>query len=296
MAAFIGAVVIGGGNFVAVKFSNEELEPLFGAGIRFTAGSLLLLGLVRLTRQELPRGRAGWGAIVYGLLGFGVSYAFLYYALVGLNAGTSSLILASAPLMTLLLAVLHGQEKLSSRGLAGGVLAIAGIGILSASALGGDLSPRYVLSAVLGTLAIAESSVVVKSFPRTHPITTNAVGMAAGGIFLLLASVVFREQWIVPSTTRTWMVLAWLVLFGSVALFVLFLYVIERWTASATVYAVTLMPVVAVTLGALLADERVTVGLVAGGLLVVAAAYIGAISQHRRARPVAEPLTAASDA
>ncbi|MQB00894.1 MAG: EamA family transporter [Actinobacteria bacterium] len=297
LAAFAGAVIIGGGNFVAVRFSNEDLDPLWGAGIRFAAASLLLFAIVRLRRLPLPRGRAAWGAAIYGLLGFGVSYAFLYYALVGLEAGTSSVILASTPLVTLALAVLHGQERFSLKGIVGGLLAIAGIGILSTSTLGGDLSPRYFIAALLGVVAVAESSVIVKSFPKAHPVTTNAVGMAAGASLLVVASLVGGEDWIVPRTGRTWLVLGWLVVFGSVGLFVLFLYVIGRWTASATVYAVTLMPVVAVTLGALLADEDVTLGLVLGGGLVLLAAYVGAISQRKPVRPAdtPEPLVVAPE-
>jgi drug/metabolite transporter (DMT)-like permease len=208
---------------------------------------------------------------------------------VGLTAGTSSVILASTPLVTLALAVLHGQERFSVNGIIGGLLAIAGIGVLSLSALGGDLSPRYFISALVGVVAVAESSVIVKSFPKTHPVTTNAVGMAAGALLLTIGSLAFGEDWIVPRSGRTWMVLAWLVIFGSVGLFVLFLYVIERWSASATVYAVTLMPVVAVTLGALIASEAVTVELMIGGALVLLAAYVGAISQRNRARPTDTP-------
>lgn len=297
LAAFAGAVVIGGGNFVAVRFSNEDLDPLWGAAMCFVAASVLLFAIVAVRKLPLPRGRAAWGAAVYGLLGFGVSYAFLYYALVGLTAGTSSVILASTPLVTLALAVLHRQERFSVNGVIGGLLAIAGIGILSMSALGGDLSPRYFIAALLGVVAVSESSVIVKSFPKTHPVTTNAVGMAAGTALLLIASLAFGENWIVPSSGRTWLVLGWLVIFGSVGLFVLFLYVIERWTASATVYAVTLMPVVAVTLGALIAGEAITVELMMGGALVLLAAYVGAISQRKRARPTdtPEPLVVAPE-
>jgi drug/metabolite transporter (DMT)-like permease len=98
-----------------------------------------------------------------------------------------------------------------------------------------------------------------------------------------------------PQTTRTWFVLAWLVVVGSVGLFILFLFVIARWTASATVYALTLMPVVAVTLGALLADEPVTVEVLAGGALVLVAVYIGAIFQERAKPETPQPLVMAPE-
>lgn len=295
VAAFLGAAIIGGSNFVAVRFSNEELDPMFGAAFRFALASLLLLGIMALTGRHLPRGRAAAGAVIYGLLGFGVSYALLYIALVEISAGTSSVILAGTPLFTLMLAVAHRQESFSSRGLVGAALAVVGIGVLSGGSLGSEFPLAFLLAAVVGAVCVAESSVIVKSFPRTDPITTNAVGMAAGTVLLATASVVSGEQWMLPKTTRTWLVLAWLVVAGSVGLFILFLFVIARWTASATVYALTLMPVVAVTLGAVLADEPVTIELLAGGVLVLVAVYVGAIS-HGRAKPeTAQPLVVAPE-
>ncbi|HEX2196218.1 MAG TPA: DMT family transporter, partial [Actinomycetota bacterium] len=176
LGAFAGAVAIGGSNFVAVKFSNEDLEPLFGAGIRFGSAALLLLAWMRVQRLAMPRGRAATGAATYGLLAFGVSYGLLYYALQGLSPGTAAVFMASTPLITLVLAVLHRQEAFTTRGLAGGLLAVAGLALISVDSIGGDLRATYLLAALLGTVAVAESSVLVKGFPQAHPITTNAVG------------------------------------------------------------------------------------------------------------------------
>ncbi len=67
---------------------------------------------------------------------------------------------------------------------------------------------------------------------------------------------------------------------GSVGLFYLFLFVMGHWTASATVYALTLMPVVAVTLGAWLVREPITPEIVAGAALVVLAVYVGALRRR----------------
>ena len=136
LLAFIGAVVIGGGNFVAVRFSNEKLPPLFGAPLRFGAAAVILFRIARARRVPLPRGRAASGAALYGLLGFGLAYAFIYLALVGLAAGTTSVILAPVPLLTLALAVLHGQERLAGRGIVGGLLAIGGSSHLPVSVRG----------------------------------------------------------------------------------------------------------------------------------------------------------------
>lgn len=283
LAAFAGAVVIGGSNFVAVKFSNEELDPLFGAGLRFAAAALLLVAIMRVQRLPFPRGGSAIGPVLYGLLGFGVSYGLLYYALQGLSAGTAAVFMAATPLITLVLAVLHGQERFTLRGVVGGVLALAGLAVISVDSVGGDLRASYLVAALLGVVAVAESSVLVKGFPQAHPITTNAVGMVAGAVLLLAGSLVLGERWALPAEPESWLALTWLVVPGSIGLFALFVFVIKRWTASATVYALTLMPVVAISLGALVADEPVTLQLVSGGALVMAAVYVGALSARTSA-------------
>jgi drug/metabolite transporter (DMT)-like permease len=282
-AAFGGAVVIGGANFVAVSMSNMELPPLFGATLRFGLASLLVLLIARGRGVPLPRGRAAQGAVLYGLLGFGASYALLYYALVGLPAGTAAVIVAAAPLFTLMMAVVLGQERLSPRGVAGGILAVAGIALLSAGTLAGDVTGSYLLAALLGTVAIALSAIVAKAYAGVHPLQMNAMGMVAGTILLAVSSVALGEAWSLPTERQTWLAVLWLVVLGSVGLFQLFLYVVRRWTASATVYAVAAMPVVAVGLGALMLDQPVTVEMLVGGLMVMGAVYVGAISRRSRA-------------
>lgn len=288
-AAFAAAVIIGGANFIAVSFSNQELPPFFGAALRFGLATLLFFLLAGLMRVPLVRGRAALGAAVYGLLSFGAGYALIYYALVGLTAGTAAVIMAAVPLFTLLIAVLFRQEHLTARGVIGSILVIVGIAILSLGTLDGDISYVYLIAAILSAVAAAASSVVARGLRHVHPINMNAIGMAAGTLLLALVSLLAGEQWALPGQTQTWLAVGWLVLLGSVALFQLFLYLIRRLTASATVYALAGMPVIAVVLGAIMLDQPITVEVVVGGALVLTAVYVGAISGMRKAPQAAEP-------
>lgn len=282
--AFAAIVCFGGTNFVAVKFSNAELPPLFGAGIRFALAAFLLVGIMRLRRLAVPRGRALAGAALFGALSFGLVYGLLYFALLGVSAGTTSVVMAAVPLATLVIAVWQGQEQFSLRGVIGGALALAGIGVLSLRSLGGDVPLASMLAAVGAMLAASQAAVLVKSFPRTHPITTNAIGMSVGAAGLLLASRLFGEAWRLPAEPQTWAALSWLVLIGSVAMFGLFVFVLKTWKASAGVYVLTLMPLVAGGLGALLLGEPVTAEMIGGGALVLLGVYVGAISGVHRPR------------
>jgi drug/metabolite transporter (DMT)-like permease len=279
--AFLAAVLIGGGNFIAVSFSNQELPPFFGAALRFALAALVFYLIALVSGVPLARGRQARGAVYYGLLGFGVAYALLYYALVGLPAGTASIIMAAVPLATHIIAVLVGQEKLSSRGLLGGLVAIAGILVLSSGSLAGEVGLSYLLAAICATVVVAASGVVAKAYPKVHPVNMNAIGMTAGTILLAAGSLVVGENWALPSQGQTWLAVGWLVLLGSVGLFQLFLFVISQLSASATAYAIAGMPLVAVVFGALLLDQAISWQVIVGGLIMLVAVYVGAISRSR---------------
>jgi drug/metabolite transporter (DMT)-like permease len=60
------------------------------------------------------------------------------------------------------------------------------------------------------------------------------------------------------------------------------LIVVQRWTASRTAYIFVLMPVVAVALGALVADEPITLTTLLGGAVVGAGVYLGALATPQR--------------
>jgi drug/metabolite transporter (DMT)-like permease len=283
LAAFVASSVLAGGNAVAIRFSNRELDPLWGAGLRFLLAAALLLGLMAALRLAVPRGRALAGAVVFGLLQFGATFALAYYALVELHAGFAQILLALVPLMTVLLATAQQQERFRLTALGGALLALAGVLVMSSAALEGSLPLISVLAALGSALCFAEAAVLVRWLPPVHPVTMNAVGMTAGTVGLLVAAVIVGESLELPDRAATWSAVVYLVTFGSIGVFLLYLFVLGRWAASRAAYTFVLIPIVAVLLSAWLDDEPVGVGLLLGGALVLLGVYVGALRAPERA-------------
>ena len=281
LAAFLTSALLAGGNAVAIRFSNRELDPLWGAGLRFSVAAALLVAVMAGLRLAVPRGSAALGAVLYGSLSFGAAFALFYYALVELQAGFGQIVLALIPLATLLLAVLQGQERLRFAAVTGALIGLMGIVLMSRTSLPDTVPFVSLLAAVGGALCVAQAAVLVRRFPRVHPVTMNAVGMATGGVLLLAGSALAGESHPLPRGGETWAALVYLVVVGSVLVFVLYLFVLERWSASRTTYGFLIIPVVTVALSAWLDDEKVGLGLVLGGALVLAGVYIGAIRPAR---------------
>src|ERR671921_622008 len=288
-ATFAAIAVLVGGNAVGIRFSNRELDPLWGAGLRFALAAAVLAGVMAVLRLELPRGRALTGSLLFGLLDVGGAFAFGYYALVELHAGFGSILLALVPLATLLLAVLQGQERLRVAAVAGTLVALVGVAFMSRAALRESLPVLSLLAALGSALCIAQATVLVRRFPPVHPVTMNAVAMTAGAAVLIAGSVLAGESLVVPQRAATWVALGYLVVVGSVVVFVLFLFVLRHWVASRTAYVYVLVPFVTVALSAWLDDEPVGAGLVLGGLLVLVGVYVGALRPARTPAMLPEP-------
>jgi len=278
LAAYAAMIVIAGSNFVAVRFSNQELPPFWGATLRFSFACALFFFVMRWRGAALPRRRALAGVALYGALGFGAFYALMYWALVSVPAGLAAVLVALVPLLTFLLAIAHGLERFRLRGLVGALIAVAGIAVVFAEQLGGAVDVAALLACIAAAGCAAESAVVAKLFPRVDPAATNAVGILAGLAILAPLSLAAGETWTLPQRIDTITAVVYLVTIGSVGLFALFLYVLRRWTATATSYLLVVSPLVTVAVAALLAGEQITPQFVLGGALVAAGVYVGALS------------------
>ena len=282
MLAFGGVVLFGASNIVAVRFSNRELDPLWGAGLRFAVSGTLMFALVALEGLPLPRGRSLAGAVGYGALAFAVSYALFYVGVRRVPAGLAAVIMASVPLLTFVLAALQRLERFRWRGLVGAIVAMTGIALIAAEPPGGAVPVVSLLLVVGAALTAAQSGIVVKRLPESHPITTNAVAMIVGSLSLLAASVVSGESPSLPASTSVRAAVLYLMLVGTPALFICYLTVLERWSASAASYQFVLFPPVSILLGAVLLGESVTAGLLIGAPFVLAGVYVGALAPAAR--------------
>jgi drug/metabolite transporter (DMT)-like permease len=289
LAAFAAVIILGGANSVAIRFSNVELPPFAGAAARFAAAAVVMFAAMLLLRLGFPRGRALAGVVIFGLLNFGLSYALVYWGLLEVQAGLAQVVLAIVPLLTFFLALAHRQENWHMRPIAGSILALAGIAVVFGEQVN-LAAPLLPLLAIVATaVCIAESTVLAKGFPPVHLVTLNAIAMAVGTAFLAVLAVVARERVAMPTRLDTWLAFWYLVVIGTIAVFMLFLFVLRRWTASGTSFAFVLTPFVTVAVGVWLAHETISWAFVVGGALVLLGVYVGAIAPAPEPSPAPSP-------
>ena len=292
LGAFFAVAVLGGLNAIAAKVQVRELDPFWSGGSRFVAAGLILVVVVVATRRAFPRGASLRGATIYGVLAFSAPYGLIYPAIRDVPAATAMVFIALVPLETFFVAILLKQESFRLQGLVGAVVSAGGVLLVVSDQLGAAVPLAPMLLILLGTVFIAISATLLKSIPRADPYATNAVAMLVGGAILLTVSVVAGDSWAIPSLPDTWIASAYLVLLGSIALFGLYLFALRRWTASAVSYTTLLMPLVTLSVAAILFREPITLPFLLGAAVAIVGTYVGAFLA---VRPRRSTVTAAPE-
>jgi drug/metabolite transporter (DMT)-like permease len=277
LAAFGLFILLAGGASVAVRITYGELAPFYSGAARFALAGLVFWVLLFLRRIPFPRGQALLGAALFGTLSVGLAFTFIAWGLVETPASTYQVLMALVPLLTIFFAFVHGVERIRWQGLLGSLLAVGGIAVVVGGARGGGLSLPHVLAIIAGAACLSEAGVIAKKFPRSHPIATNAIAMTIGAFILGTISLIAGEPWVIPTQTDTWIAFGYLLIFVTVIVFLLYLYILGRWTASGTSYGFVVTPLVTIVVAASLAGEKITLSFVAGGLLVLAGVLVGAL-------------------
>lgn len=136
-AAMLLAVLFVGTDFVAAKYSLEDLPPLLLAAMRFTLAGVLLCVFVRASalgsapekKDLLPL--AGLGAV-----GVSLNQGAYLSGLSMTNGSDAALMFASAPVWGLLFGAVFGLERARLGGVAGILIALLGVGLVVYDGLG----------------------------------------------------------------------------------------------------------------------------------------------------------------
>ena len=269
-AAYAGTCVIWGSTFLAIRFGNDSVPPLWAATIRLLVAGSLLAGLAAWRRIPYPSGGALRGALLFGVLNLGLDIALLYWGEVRVSSGTAALVFATLPILTGVVAALLRVHAIDPVKMASAVVGLGGVALVFA----GQISigePTAALGAVfVATILAAFSFVIVKKLPTASPITTNAVACFVGSGICFAGSLLLGEAHALPRGAAAWWPIVYLAVAGNLIAYVLYLWLLARWTATSLATNSLVTPVIAVTLGALTRGEALGRFTYLGGALVLA--------------------------
>jgi drug/metabolite transporter (DMT)-like permease len=205
----------------------------------------------------------------------------------GTPAGVSAVVVSLQPVLVAALALPLLGERLRRAQWLGLALGIAGVGLVVAPDLGGDVPHAGLLSCVVALAGGTAGTLWQKRHGDGVPLLWGTCAQyAAAAAVLALASLAVEEQRI-DWTPRFVGALAWLVLVLSIGAVLLLLLLLQRGTASSVSSLLYLVPPVTAVEAWLLFDERLTRLSVTG--VAVTAAGVALAVRGPRPGPVPGP-------
>jgi drug/metabolite transporter (DMT)-like permease len=279
MTALVAVQVTFGVNYLVAKVALQELEPQAMAVIRIVGGAILLLAITRLSGRSWPRERGTWARLaLYAVFGIVLNQLLFIEGLARTTPTHSSLIVATIPVTTLLIAVMLRREKLTRRKLMAPALALLGVVLImrpdvassnGATVLGDLLTLANGLSF---SLFLVISRPLVK---RSDPLAATAILMSFGalGIALVGYPEVLATDFAAISA-RTWWMLGYIIIFPTVIAYWLQFWALARTESSVVAFFIYLQPIIATSLSVLLLGDRPGLLVLTGGALIFLGVYV----------------------
>jgi drug/metabolite transporter (DMT)-like permease len=273
--ALVTVYIVWGSTYLAIRVIVETTPPLLAMGVRFVVAGLLLGAFLAVRKgpsvlRVSPRQAASAG-LVGGLLllcgNGGVAVAEQT-----VPSGLAALLVAATPLWLVCLRTASGDRPRAAT-LVGTALGFVGIVVLARPG-GHDHVEAWGLVVVIGaTLCWAVGSFFSSRLPLPgNAFVATCWEMFLGGVGLLVLAVVTGELdgfSVAAVPGKAWAWLAYLVVFGSLAAFTAYSWLLHNAPISLTATYAYVNPAVAVMLGALVLGEPVTAAILAGGAVVV---------------------------
>ena len=280
--AFAALYIIWGTTYLAIRIAVESLPAFFMAGVRFLAAGLIIYLFLRLRGTPTPHKRHWLPAIIVGtLLLFGGSGLVSWSEKV-VPSGMAALIIATVPLWIASLDWLIFRGGRPGKRMAAGVLlGLAGMALLIGPEqfMGTERIPWLPLLALILSPIIWSAGSLYSRQADLPPNTfmSTALQMLAAGVALLIAGLLTGEADQLNQTavsTNSLLALIYLTLFGSIVAFTAYVWLLKNVQATKVATYAYVNPIIAVFLGWLILNERVTPLMITAVAIIVLAVVL----------------------
>jgi drug/metabolite transporter (DMT)-like permease len=260
---FAIAVLIWSTTWHAILYQLAHTTPEVGVTLRFALAGALILGWAAWRGDRVrctPREHALLA--LQGVFMYSLAYLAVYHAERHVPTGLVAVGYSASPLVNGIGAWLLWRTEISARFLAGGVLCIAGVGLIfwpefegvtdaAATAMGATFTVAAVLLSAVGSLAASRNAV-----HRLPFWPALGWGMAYGAALSCVVTLASGQSFALPAAPSWWLSLAYLSVAGSVIAFACFLALQQRVGPGPASGIGVMTPVLALVISTLLEGFR----------------------------------------
>ena len=274
--ALAAVTLIWGTTWAVIRVGLDGIPPFTGVGLRFGIAAVALFLVAHATGMSFGdadrRLKRLW--VINTLCSFIIPYGVVYWAEQWVPSGLAALLFATYPLFVTLLAHFRlPAERLRLAAVAGVLIGFLGLAVIYSedlAALGGDRVRLAAAVFLLSPAVAAFASVEVKRSGAGIPALALTAPPMAFTALVMAPLGLITERGLPLTLDRTALAaLLYLSVFGSAVAFGLYFWLLARLPATRLSLITYAAPIVALAVGTLALDERLTPRIVIGAVLVL---------------------------
>jgi drug/metabolite transporter (DMT)-like permease len=296
--ALIVVCIFWGTTYLAIRVTIRTLPDAWMAAVRFLIAGSILAGVLRLRGHKFPP-VSQWKHLMFSgicLIGFG--NWLVVWAEKTVPSGPAALLVATLPFYMVFLdsfmrRIAGNNENGESKGIRtylGLIIGFAGVILLVLPELRQQLSSNFLMGALVLQFASATwalGSLYSKYRPvDSGPLVNASLQMIFGGMFLTFVAWFKGDFSHVYFRTDTLIAFLYLIIFGALLAYVCYIYALSKLPSSQVAIYAYINPVIAVWLGWLILNERVTSTTLVATAVILCGVWM--VRSERKARETTE--------
>lgn len=273
-----------GTTWIASKEGVRHMPALQLTSIRQLIAGLIYVAFFVYRGARFPKGREWIPVIVLSFLNFVLSNGLSTWGVKFISAGLGSIMGAIFPLWLVVIGLFVSKDKLPRNAIIGLLLGFAGVCIIFYDHLQDFLIPDFrfgIFLSLIATWTWAFATLYTKKQAANfNPYFSLGLQMLISGTCLFIFTQAADSSTLNTAISlseipwQSWAAIGYLVIFGSLIAFIAYLYALQHLpTEQASIYAYV-NPMVAVILGSLIFNEKLTVFLAVGGIVTLSGVYL----------------------
>ncbi|MBW8010424.1 MAG: DMT family transporter [Chloroflexi bacterium] len=268
-----------GTTLIVSRFAVGQFAPTTYISLRFLIASLgyALIFIFSVQGRKWPKDRRVWGhSSLLGVFGTAIPMVLLVSALLYQSSGMTSILLTTAPAITVLMAHFWlPDESINLRKLVGIGLALGGAVSLVALGENGlpDVSQANPLGYIFTIIAMVLSSIMTiyirKYMQNMDAFDVSSVRTFIAALTIMPLSILFIGFDFSQVNSQGFMALGYAAVVGTFFATIVEFYIVKRFGATTSAMTTYIVPVVASIGGVFMLGEQITVGMLFGMLLIL---------------------------
>ncbi|MGY4536120.1 drug/metabolite transporter (DMT)-like permease [Mucilaginibacter sp. UYNi724] len=292
--AFATVYIVWGSTYFFIQMAIHGMPAMIMGAMRYIIAGLLVLGWCALKGDKIWVKRDIINSAITGLILLGVGNGIVIWVEQALPSAMVAIMVSANPIWFVILDKRNWRENLTSTAtVVGLIIGFAGVILLFgeqvANALGGPQDSAKVWGVallVIGPIGWSAGSLYSKYNSSSSPARVNTGWqMLIAGIAFLPAAALHHEFTgfdITSVPLQAWLAVAYLIVFGSIAAFTAYVWLLQVRPATQVSTHSYVNPVIAVLLGVLFAQEHISWLQISGLVIILMSVLLINLAKYRK--------------